>query len=733
MEGYCNICHAIWVALASTEVTDNIHLGALSEALSSPCSIHTPLIQRFKEVCRQGWVNMTDDVMATCDVSIVPRSKDRSASISLFLSKVGYVSRLLLINRVFAPDHPGNGRILDPDWSDVDLLPRWKHECLTKHGARCENPFKIWKIRPAWLIDVKRKCLVPGQESDGPYVALSYRYGDHPSLELNAAIVAKLRERDALDTPQMSPFLSPVVRHAMYVTSVLGERYLWADSLCITHFDRASTTAQLQLMGVIYGNAIVTIIAIDTDSDEGLPGLKGVSGSRKLEQDVIPLGEERVLMRYAPRFSMTHGASYHDRGWTYQEFLNSGRKVLFINKELHWECSCSMWHEDTTFGEEIDQYINPRIHTILAGFPDMGSMNDIITEYNRKELRYDEDALPAISGLLSITSRSFTGGFLYGLPQMFFDRALGWRPCWKQVNLRRRVASERSFDSKLNPSQLPSWSWIGWQGLLTGGYGEAARINNRQNYIEETFPITEWYTAGSPTAAASERRRIRSTWFTDRESYKDFSKPLPPGWTRHDTSTQAPFRGDPFLYPDGCGEYIFKHEAMTDPDTETNAWYYPFPVANISESTPPVHVEQTEYLFCETQRARLWARRLESDDPYQGMNVLQLVDAEETPVGVLHCHNQEQAAGFPEVVEDDEAHGEMPLGKQVELVAIYRSKVYLKIRDEEMKVKGIKASERIAVLWVEWLDGVAYRLASGHVGKEAWSKLPLEDISLTLG
>jgi hypothetical protein len=37
------------------------------------------------------------------------------------------------------------------------------------------------------------------------------------------------------------------------------------------------------------------------------------------------------------------------------------------------------------------------------------------------------------------------------------------------------------------------------------------------------------------------------------------------------------------------------------------------------------------------------------------------------------------------------------------------------------------------VLWVEWKDGVAYRLASGKVKTEEWEKLDTESVDLILG
>lgn len=60
----------------------------------------------------------------------------------------------------------------------------------------------------------------------------------------------------------------------MYLTSSIGERYLWADVLCIVHGDTEGTAEQLNLMGSIYASAIITTVAADEDSQEGLPVLK---------------------------------------------------------------------------------------------------------------------------------------------------------------------------------------------------------------------------------------------------------------------------------------------------------------------------------------------------------------------------------------------------------------------------------------------------------------------------
>jgi hypothetical protein len=62
----------------------------------------------------------------------------------------------------------------------------------------------------------------------------------------------------------------------MHLAWRLGERYLWLGSLRITQGDLSATIEQLNLMGAIYANAEVTIIAADEDAHVGIQGLRGV-------------------------------------------------------------------------------------------------------------------------------------------------------------------------------------------------------------------------------------------------------------------------------------------------------------------------------------------------------------------------------------------------------------------------------------------------------------------------
>ena len=84
---------------------------------------------------------------------------------------------------------------------------------------------------------------------------------------------------------------------------------------------------------------------------------------------------------------------------------------------------------------------------------------------------------------------------------------------------------------QLRPSDLPSWTWIGWMSGVDPGGPEATLMMlwDEDGGIEETTSITEWYTSHSPADPPSKWRRVRSIWYGNRDTYKDFKRPLPPG------------------------------------------------------------------------------------------------------------------------------------------------------------------------------------------------------------
>ena len=722
----CTICQAIWRAFTHPGPGNEVNFGSFEEALSTKCLIHKSLIQAFTDIWekeyRWPWPKTQDMGLRGSGGGFAKMVETLGNNGGLAFT----VMSMILVNKTSPAAHPVYGRTMDPDSVDLDLLKKWKDKCLSSHGNRCHNPLKIWPVRPVWLIDVAQKCLIPGNV-DGDYVALSYTYGRNKQHFIDIETLAKLQQPGALNTSELSKYIAPIIRRAMYLTSFIGERYLWVDAICIFHHDHTSTAEQLRSMGAIYANAILTIIAGDGDSESGLAGLKGVSDSRKLKQTIIPFGDEKiirqntVLVTTLPFISSDQGdpESYYQRGWTYQEYRMAQRRIIFKKKELHWECECSVWHEETTPYKELDEDAKQHFHTITAGLPDYEALQWTVSEYNDTFLRFDEDALPAISGMLSVFSRSFPGGFLFGIPEMFFDYGLGWQPYFSHTNMRRRTLSGRSLVDQLAPPDLPSWSWIGWKGSIRYDYAEPFAVrgpwydldSTSMLGFQETTPITEWYTGLSPDDPPSKRRRIRSTWYENRDKYKDLREPLPTGWTRHDTPA-----GEDIMYPDGCGRYVFKHER------DSSEWYYPFPVSDIQESTPPFTNVQTPYLFCETNKAELFGC-LAGD-----RNDVKLYNTCRQEVGTLRLPNKDYRELFPESLTDN-------IGHAIDLLAISKSKVYSGTYDKNKReyIRPWKKEWMYVVLWVEWKDSIAYRIASGEVKAECWEALDLEKVSLVLG
>lgn len=713
----CNICEELREFLENPASHGKIDCGRFQDAVTTDCTDHGRLLRDFHDFC----CGSDEKIPESEDVGFIAYGEGRSVMLTQSVTRLGRCWNLSLVKRGQLSSHPGVGRILDQDWVDMKIAKRWKDECLTHHGNTCENPLKVWPTRPTWLIDIEQMCIVPG-DNDAPYVALSYRYGSGFEFRLGEERLDRLRSPHALDEHEVVEQLTPIVKHAMHTTQQLGERFLWLDSLCIPAGDLQGRNAELNIMGAIYANAVVTIIAADEDAQVGIPGLRGSSGSRNLSQRIFSFGRDQIIVRRTHIFSLVTGTQFYERGWTYQEYAMSKRRLLFRSKEIHWECSRCVWHEDLEFGAEMDKYINQRLRVIMAGFPDSESLDHCIQNYNTRELTFDEDALAGLLGLLSIFSRSFTGGFLYGLAETQFERALCWRPCWEHTNLRRRVASGRSENERLSTFALPSWSWVGWQGLVCWDY-DALRVNPRNNWFSETIPITQWYTWDVVTKKPL--RKVTAESFERRDDRKRASPPLPEGWSRHPITEAGSFRGEPLLIPDGCGEYVYRHAGM--PDEDRQYWFYPFPVLDTESIAQPQMPEQTPHIYCRTQRATIRACRDLSSEHQK----IKFKNFSGKDIGSMQLHNHDQLQLFPAGTGGTNG-GE---DKHIEVVAICRSRRYSKEFNHDTRVydKINDPKDTYKVLWVEWIDSIAYRLAGGSVNKADWEALELEDVELILG
>lgn len=693
----------------------DVSLGTLEEARQSPCEAHKSLVlslqQRLDNTLGAIAIGPQDPpfghwrVSDQLELSRVKSTPGRMSRLVVHRESTQQSQQfdLVLVERQDISNHQGVAILLDPDWIDLDRCRSWLSQCRNSHGSGCVNPMEVIHRPPGLLIDIKRQCIVVGKP-EHQYFALSYRIGEAGAFLLRPENLDALREENALRAPEIRSSLQLTVQHAMSLAEALGAAYLWVDVLCVIHDSKATSVAeQLNDMASIYSSALMTIVVADGDGSNGIPGLRGISQSRNLQQDVFPFRDEQFLLR--PGDLLARGGRYHGRAWTHQEYKMSPRKLVFRFNEAHWECSgctCFEYLARPKPGSPI--FALPR-HILLDGVPDLQDLFVVvISEYNRKALTYPEDALSAVMGLLAVFSRTFTGGFLYGLPEILFDAALGWDPSFLT---RRRKKSERSGHVELGPSALPSWSWIGWEGSFKMRSTEPCKIASKENprpTRRETSPITEWFTSHTPNDQSP--RKIVARWLQNRDRFEDVGQPLLEGWSRHDTGEA---KGSPHV--------VYQHTALRRYG-KPQFWKYPFSLPKIDSSMPLTHPEQTQYLLCKTWKTVVWIRR--STDLKQDFGRTWVSNE------MVICRD----LGGPMIgtmyVSEFESWAERE-AQCIDVVAISKFVEFGKRPEHKM----------IKVLWVTWKDGIAYRCASGEVDEEAWCIMEyerkLEKIDLVLG
>ena len=95
----------------------------------------------------------------------------------------------------------------------------------------------------------------------------------------------------------------------------------------------------------------------------------------------------------------------------------------------------------------------------LHRLPVLSEFEALVNSFNTRNLTYEDDVLIAFAGVATRLSEKFKGGLLSGLPELFFDICLLWRPLRRTQNPSRR-----------RTGLLPSWSWAGWENEVTWPY-----------------------------------------------------------------------------------------------------------------------------------------------------------------------------------------------------------------------------------------------------------------------
>ena len=215
-------------------------------------------------------------------------------------------------------DSSRNGRGVDPDHIHVNVIKHWISTCNQYHTQSClsVNPGIVDLQRSSdrlLLIDVQNNCIVQKPWSVR-YLALSYIWGRTQQLNLSKANYSDLTQRDALLRHQGQ--ISRTIQDSMHFVKSIGQRYLWADTLCLVQDDAQHIGRGVEIMGLIYDGAYLTIIAANGSSaDAGL--LRVHNGSQGSSQHVVEIfpGLKMTVVRAVDTY--LRKSTWASRGWTY--------------------------------------------------------------------------------------------------------------------------------------------------------------------------------------------------------------------------------------------------------------------------------------------------------------------------------------------------------------------------------------------------------------------------------
>lgn len=361
----------------------------------------------------------------------------------------------------------------------IPLVRSWIRTCEKQHHLCTTLESTLDKVPLKFtLIDIHNNCLVEAT-SEQRYFALSYVWGEVQLLRTTKANRDELHGVGSLlkrrgEIPQ-------AIQDAMTLVSLLNERFLWVDSLCIVQDDEINKHEQVQSMNVVYGQAFLTIIAMSgKDANCPLPGV--TFHSRPELFAVADIGYNRLISRPLKMNYQLQSSPYESRAWTYQERLLSRRCLILTTHQAYYHCPSSLQSDISNSGNPDDpdtSSLNPlsaileqrlRINRLFGsqvqsvsfalcslGRTEFLLYNDLVRAYSVRILSFPSDKLSAFAGIEAVLKGSFNCDFIYGLPENALDTALLWIS--EQKN---QGTATTQVESRIRG--FPSWSWAGHLG-----------------------------------------------------------------------------------------------------------------------------------------------------------------------------------------------------------------------------------------------------------------------------
>ena len=338
---------------------------------------------------------------------------------------------------------------------------RWFEECTITH-AECKVRYRFVPTR---LIDVgfpdgKEDLKLLNTMQSGisndmelKYATLSHCWGQTKHITTKTETLKKREAGIAFSE------LNRTFQDAVLVTRALGLRYLWIDSLCIIQDSISDWQRESSVMGSVYGGG-----AINISADAAEHGDHGFLSKRTPSYFPYTLSNKEalgmLLMKVSKRErSVQHYGNLRKRAWVLQEYTLSACSIRYNTYGIIWECRYGC-HYGSEFISEENQFrretrtlktLPLQIHSVSLSSPAskisevMLLWRKLVIEYSRKELTFETDVLPALSGLASLVYTATGDQYLAGTWRYDLPAALQWVP--------------EDPDWRSKTYLAPTWSW----------------------------------------------------------------------------------------------------------------------------------------------------------------------------------------------------------------------------------------------------------------------------------
>jgi len=363
----------------------------------------------------------------------------------------------------------------DDAYNNIEM---WITECIETHQICPSNESVSLPKRLVDISDGQSPKLYENIGESGRYTALSHRWG--MSL-IKTTLTNYGSRRQGIKWTE----LPKIFQDAISITRRLGLKYIWIDSLCIVQDDNRDWQEQSAQMASIYAGSFITISATSSDSSDS-PCLSLKTRSEK----PIPLNSHQIFVRKQIKHEHIFDSRENDarhpvfnRAWCFQERLLATRILHYTNEEIVFECrtgyqcKCGgIWKgndesvsgclklaysqvlEENRRSEKGDRYLGSTLSSscnkeTLLWFRVLG-------DYTKKQLTFERDTLPALSGVADRMPSDLMGKYLAGLWQNDLLYGLLWRSTDYLKCQRHHIYISPSFSwaSRAGPITFPPFT-----------------------------------------------------------------------------------------------------------------------------------------------------------------------------------------------------------------------------------------------------------------------------------